>query len=104
LGGRSAAGDTLTIDPITPGTYHISEVAKAGYDITPSNPQTVVIAGCEPAEVTFTNTTVVTTTPPEVGGEIYPISKVAMLTPAIVLAIALLFGTAVIVRRRQTQR
>jgi hypothetical protein len=40
----------------------------------------------------------------EVGGEIYPINKVAILTPAIVLAIALLSGAGIFIRRRQTQR
>lgn len=41
---------------------------------------------------------------PEVGGEIYPINKAMMLTPAIILAIALLSGTGIFIWRRQTQR
>jgi uncharacterized repeat protein (TIGR01451 family) len=41
---------------------------------------------------------------PEVGGDIYPINKVAMLTPAIILAIALLSASGIFIWRQQAQR
>jgi len=51
-----AAGGSITIDPIAAATYHITEIAKAGYTISETNPQTVVVGTCEHPEVTFTNT------------------------------------------------
>ena len=41
---------------------------------------------------------------PEVGGDIYPINRVAMLTPVIILAIALLSASGIFIWRRQAQR
>jgi hypothetical protein len=52
----------------------------------------------------YFGSTIPTTPPVEVGGEIYPISKVWLLTPAIALAIAFLSVTGIIIRRRITQR
>jgi hypothetical protein len=40
----------------------------------------------------------------EVGGDIYPINKVAVLSPVIALAIVLLSGAGIFIWRRQTQR
>jgi hypothetical protein len=46
------------------------------------------------------------TTPPttEVGGEIGTVSKVMLMVPAVILAIAVLAVTGIIIRRRLTQR
>ena len=39
--------------------------------------------------------------PVEVGGEVYPVDRLAVLAPWLVLAAALIIGTAVVVRRRR---
>jgi hypothetical protein len=39
--------------------------------------------------------------PVEVGGEVYPVDKLSILAPWVVLAAALIIGTAVAVRRRR---
>ncbi len=51
-----AAGGSVTFDPIDPGRYSVAEIPKTGYGITPSNPQQIVVGGCEDAGLTFTNT------------------------------------------------
>jgi hypothetical protein len=43
------------------------------------------------------------TPPVEVGGEVYPIDKLSVLAPWIVLAAALIIGAVVLVRRRRAQ-
>lgn len=43
------------------------------------------------------------TPPVEVGGEVYPIDKLAILAPWLVLAAALIVGAVVVVRRRRSQ-
>jgi hypothetical protein len=40
---------------------------------------------------------------PEVGGDVYPINRIAILTPWLVLAIVLAVGTTILIRRRQNQ-
>jgi outer membrane protein assembly factor BamB len=52
---------------------------------------------------TTTPTTTITTTGVEVGGDIYPMSKVGMLVPMIVSALILVTGTAILIWRRRTQ-
>jgi len=51
-----AAGAASPLTPSPRPTYHITEIAKAGYTISETNPQTVVVGTCEHPEVTFTNT------------------------------------------------
>ncbi len=57
------------------------------------------------AEDTAPITVVVCETPPgpEVGGDVYPINRIAILTPWIVLAIVIAVGTTILIRRRQNQ-
>jgi streptogramin lyase len=57
-------------------------------------------------DLTVNATTVPTTIPttnPEVGGDIYPVSKVALLTPWIASAIILVAGAAILIWRRRAQ-
>ena len=40
--------------------------------------------------------------PPEVGGEVYPVNKLAMLAPLIALAVVIIAGATMVMRRRRT--
>ena len=51
-----AAGGSVTIDPVDPGTYYVTEIEKLGYALSETNPQEVVVEACQHPEVIFTNT------------------------------------------------
>jgi hypothetical protein len=55
------------------------------------------------AEVTKVWQTGTETPPVEVGGDVYPVNRIIILTPWLVLAIVIAVGTTILIRRRQNQ-
>ncbi len=66
--------------------------------------QTAVTLGTSGAIVKPTSTPVPFSPPPTVGGEAYPINKVYVLAPWLILALAIVIGGSVLVLRRRTSR
>ena len=85
---RGAIGDVYTGGDICYSNDGSSWSRHAGFDV---HFQTYVFPGPPPPP------------PVEVGGTVYPVNKLAVLAPWIVLVAALLVGTAVVVRRRRAQ-
>jgi len=81
-----------------------ANVTSLTIEFCPAAPGTVIYywngASWQPC---FGSGLTVTPPPVEVGGQVYPLNKLAILAPWIVLAAALILGGAVAVRRRRTQ-
>jgi hypothetical protein len=87
------------------GTFHVSEVQQAGWTQTfpPGGTHTVPIdAGQNVQDVDFGNTEGEGPPPVEVGGDVFPVNKLAMLAPWLALAAVLIIGSILVMRRRRT--
>jgi hypothetical protein len=106
-GGYSSSGDTDNLGLLTktslgglvPGDYIVTETVQAGWTITTANPQTEMVPAGVGKRLDFGNRQPV----PSVGGEAYPINKVKLLMPWIVLAAAIIAGATIFLRRRRAQ-
>jgi hypothetical protein len=100
-GGYSSSGDTdgsglIVKTGLVPGNYTVTETVQAGWNITTANPQTETLPAGVGKRLDFGNRRPV----PSVGGEVYPINKVKLLMPWIVLFTAVLAGASIVARRR----
>jgi hypothetical protein len=96
------ANGEYTFGSLGAGPYHVSEVQQAGWTQTfpPGGTHAVqVIAGLSLLDVDFGNTEGEPLV--EVGGDVYPVNKVAMVAPWLALAAVLIVGTTIVIRRRR---
>jgi hypothetical protein len=86
------------------GTYDVKEVQQAGW--TPTSPASgswtlSVDAGENVQDADFGNQEGEGPPPVEVGGDVFPVNKLAMLAPWLALAAVLIVGTTIAIRRRR---
>jgi len=90
LANEAIATVTIVVSPTIPGTLHNSaSVASENTDPDDANNSATESTTVSP--------------PPPVGGEAYPVNKLAILAPWIAIAMAVIGGAAIFMRRRRTQ-
>ncbi len=100
-GGYSSSGNTdgsglIIRTGLVPGDYIVTETFQPGWNVTTANPQTGTVPAGGGKRLNFGNLQTVTAA----GGEVYPIDKVTLLMPWIVLFTAVLAGTIIVARLR----
>jgi hypothetical protein len=88
---------------IMPGDYVVEEGAREGWQrvTPPGGLWEVSVVGTDITNISFYNIEETQTEPgPEVGGDVYPISKFMLYIPMILVAAALLTGTILVVKRK----
>lgn len=85
----------ITISDLSDGTYNVTETVQADWIVTTANPQIGTVSASGGRRLNFSNRQTVS----PVGGEAYPINKVAVLAPWMALIAAIMAGTTIFVRR-----
>jgi hypothetical protein len=93
------------ITGITPGTWKVREVSQFGWTCklpTVGYYEEIFTAGNIQTGNDFgnSNPNVTTSEIPEVGGTIFPLSKAGLIAPLIAMAVAIVTGTVIIIKRR----
>ena len=92
---------------LAPATYQVHEVlAPSWAQIVPGAPgyhAIVLSSGQNVQDVDFGNQYIGEPPVTEVGGEVYPVDRLAILIPGLTLAAILIVGTAVVMRRRRAR-
>jgi hypothetical protein len=86
------------------GTYHVSEAQQLGWTQTfpPGGIHSMPLAAGENVRGVDFGNTEGGEPPVEVGGDVFPANRLALLAPWLALAAVLIIGTTIAVRRRRT--
>ena len=114
--GSIKDNEQIVVSNLLPGTYRSQEVVPAGWSLTSivlddgnssgdvnTATATFQLEAGETVKAVFYNTKSPPTPPIEVGGDVYPVNRLAILAPWMALAVVIIAGAIIAVRRRRTQ-